>query len=92
MLGVTGPAWLGSSLDMSSKDEKELRSGERVLFAFVGAVVACLGTFFFAFWLYHVPQTTSGVEGVLRVLPVAAICGCVGGLLVAYFVQRKGPQ
>ena len=77
---------------MSSKDEKELRSGERVMFAFAGAVVACLGTFVFAFWFYHVPQTTSGLDGVLKVLPVAAICGCVAGLLVAYFVRRKDRQ
>jgi|GraSoiStandDraft_43_1057313.scaffolds.fasta_scaffold223035_2 hypothetical protein len=77
---------------MSPKDEKELRSGERVLFAFAGAVVVCFGTLIFAFTLYGIPSTTSGVDGVLRVLPIAALCGCVGGLLIAYFVQRKGRQ
>jgi len=74
---------------MFPKDQKELRSGERVLFALAGAVVACLGTYVFAFKFYAVPSTTSGVDGVLRVLPMAAICGCVVGLVIAYFVQKR---
>ena len=75
---------------MLPKDEKELRSGERVLMAFAGAVLGCVATFVFAFRFYGMPMTTSGMDGVLGVLPISLLAGCVLGILVSYFVKKPG--
>ena len=74
---------------MHPKDEKELRFGERVLFCFAGALLACITTYVFAFLACGVPSTSSGVAGVLSLMPIAALCGCIAVLLIIYFVQRR---
>jgi len=74
---------------MFTKDLKDVLCGPRVWFIFGGAVLGFLATWFFAFYLYRMPQTTSGVDGVLSASAIGVLSGCVLGGMVAYFFQRR---
>jgi len=74
---------------MIPRDGKELRSGERILFAVAGGVLGLIATWVFAFGFYGVPSTSSGVEGVLGVAPIGVLSGCVAGITASYFLQKR---
>ena len=72
------------------EDDKASIVARRFWFGVGGGVVFVVGLWAFAFTAYKVPQTTSGVDGLLYgPLPLAALIGIVVGVAFEYFLERR---
>jgi hypothetical protein len=75
---------------MKPVDEKARIVARRFWFVVGGGVISVAGLWVFAFTVYKMPETTSGVDGLVHgPLLIAAVMGCVLGAACEYFLERR---